>query len=330
VPRNEVDVNAHPAKTEVRFGNAEKVRFFILSELKKQLASYGGMRSTTEIPVGGIGSGPFPKPAERSTSYAAKVGEANFFSAGARKPRTSPSRFPDSPPEARCPSPDFGQRRSEPAENIPLPGDPVCSAESTEPVVAVDGGGFSLGNAVCQIDNTYRVAENETELIIVDQHAAAERILLEKLKNDLSADSQTLLLPEMCPMSESRVELLEQHKDMMSKLGILWEKLTDDLVSVHAVPAILGACDAKALVNDLVDELAAFGDSYSAEDKIHRVLATVSCHGSLRAGRKLSVQEMNSLLRRMEKTANIAQCCHGRPSYIVFSSKNLDKFFERT
>jgi DNA mismatch repair protein MutL len=318
IPRGEVDVNAHPAKTEVRFGNAEKVRFFLLSELKNRLASFGAMKSAAEIPCGSGKIYSFPPAAKPAFSAARTKNEMNFFSTGARETGMLSKGFSDSAAKIRPAAPD---------PELPV-SDRADSADPGNENLEIPQ--ISLGNAVCQINSTYIVAENGEELVIVDQHAAAERILLEKLKNNLSPDSQTLLLPEICPLPASRVELLEKNRDMISKLGIAWEKLTEDLVSVHSVPAILGVCDAKALINDLSDELASFGDSYSAEEKIHRVLATVSCHGSLRAGKKLSPAEMNSLLRRMEKTANIAQCCHGRPSYIVLSSKNLNKFFERT
>jgi DNA mismatch repair protein MutL len=189
---------------------------------------------------------------------------------------------------------------------------------------------ISLGNAIYQLDNTYIIAENGDNLIIVDQHAAAERITLEKLKNNLSLDSQTLLLPEVCPLKESQIEQLDANSDIMLKFGIHYQRLGPDCISISALPAILETCDAKSLINDVADELSAFGNIRSMDQKIHHILSTISCHGSLRAGRKLSIQEMNSLLRQMENTENIAQCCHGRPSYIIFSTQNLNKFFERS
>jgi DNA mismatch repair protein MutL len=125
------------------------------------------------------------------------------------------------------------------------------------------------------------------------------------------------------------MEQLEKNSEFLLRFGIHYEKITDDLVQVTALPAILGDCDAKSLLGDIAEELTAFGDAYSAEEKIHHILATASCHGSLRAGKKLSLTEMNSLLRQMEKTENVAQCCHGRPSYMILSKNILNKFFER-
>jgi DNA mismatch repair protein MutL len=189
---------------------------------------------------------------------------------------------------------------------------------------------ISLGNAIHQLDNTYIIAENGDDLIIIDQHAAAERIAFEKLKNNLSLDSQALLLPVICPLKESQIEQLELNNDMILKFGIHYKRLDQDLISIDALPAILGVCDEKSLIRGIVDELITFGDTYSMDEKIRHILSTISCHGSLRAGKKLTLQEMNSLLRQMENTENIAQCCHGRPSYVILSPKNLNNFFERS
>jgi DNA mismatch repair protein MutL len=205
----------------------------------------------------------------------------------------------------------------------------ICK-EVLEAEISENVGKIFLGTAMGQIDNTYIVALGDGDLVVVDQHAAAERITLEKLKNDLSLDSQVLLLPEVCTLTASQMELLENNKDLLLKFGLHYEKLAQDLVTVNAVPAILENCDAKSLMTDLVDELSTFSYSYSLDEKINRVLSTISCHGSLRAGKKLSTEEMNSLLRQMEKTPNIAQCCHGRPSYVRLSVKNLNNFFERS
>jgi DNA mismatch repair protein MutL len=328
MPYDEVDVNAHPAKVEIRFKDAEKIRFFILSELRKSLSSYGAMKPTTEIvdnfvlkkandsyPTA-IRSAP-PSRVEREASY-------NFFSRNQGVAAT-----------AVLPS----VREDEEQSNGVFPfkvvaGEPNRHCEQSEAISEhanriEDSEQIYLGNAIYQIGCAYVIAENGDELIIVDQHAAAERISLEKLKKNLSLDSQTLLLAEICPLKESQIELLEKNKELISKFGIHYEKLPGDLISVNAVPAILGSCDAKSLMTDVAEELAAFGDAYSINEKIHRVLSTISCHGSLRAGKKLTIQEMNSLLRQMENTSNIAQCCHGRPSYAALSLKNLNKFFER-
>ncbi|MDR1983173.1 MAG: DNA mismatch repair endonuclease MutL [Holosporaceae bacterium] len=306
MPYDEVDVNAHPAKVEVRFKDSEKVRFFILSELKKSLSSFGAMKSTTEIVDKFRSKNHFFSTPARSTTprYASSEASHKFFSRDSTSRNVLENRAAEeSPPDQKTMDEQFTPQSSE--------------------------SGVSLGNAIHQVDNTYIIAENGDDLIIVDQHAAAERITLEKLKSNLSLDSQTLLLPEICPLQESQIEQLEKNKDIILKFGIHYEKLAHDLISVNALPSILGTCEAKSLINDVADELATFGETYSVDEKIHHILSTISCHGSLRAGKKLSIQEMNHLLRQMENSANIAQCCHGRPSYVTLSVKNLNKFFER-
>ncbi|MDR2782186.1 MAG: DNA mismatch repair endonuclease MutL [Holosporaceae bacterium] len=324
MPYNEVDVNAHPAKVEIRFRESEKVRFFILSELKKALTSFGAMKVTTEI-VDKLSVQKKPSVATlHEISYRAAAPK-RFDSSMIKEETSSRDKF-FAPPVNKTPEEpivfDNPSNKSTIGETYNVNGS-FSSLENELEKKSL------LGNAICQISNTYIVAENGDSLVIVDQHAAAERITLEKLKNNLSLDSQTLLLPEICPMKESQIEQLEKNAELLLKFGIHCEKMTDDLVQITAIPAILGSCDAKSLLSDVAEELTTFGDAYSMEEKIHHILSTISCHGSLRAGKKLSIFEMNSLLRQMEKTENVAQCCHGRPSYTILSIDNLKKFFER-
>ncbi|MDR2724232.1 MAG: DNA mismatch repair endonuclease MutL [Holosporaceae bacterium] len=302
IPYNEVDVNAHPAKVEIRFKESEKIRFFVLSELKKALSSFGAMKPTTEMIASSFPSHTYFIPAKRSIPREETAPTASHI---------------------------FFRSEQEIFTNINLEEGYTLIPEEQSLSLNMKRK-ISLGNAIHQLGNTYIIAENDDNLIIVDQHAAAERITLEKLRNDLTLETQTLLLPEICPLKKSQIEQLETNNDIMLKFGIHYEKLAPDLISINALPAILGTCDAKALVKDIVEELSTFGDAYAINEKIYRILSTISCHGSLRAGKKLTIQEMNSLLRQMEDTANIAQCCHGRPSYVILSSKKINKFFERS
>jgi DNA mismatch repair protein MutL len=302
IPYNEVDVNAHPAKIEIRFRESEKIKFFLLSELRKALASFGAMKPSTEFVVNASPSNTFFAPQKRAPQLNDVAHEASY-------------NFLRRKPEATL----YGTSVK---NNSPTP-----EEQSFHPDIEKK---ISLGNALHQLDNTYIIAENGDDLIIVDQHAVAERIAFEKLKNNLSLDSQTLLLPVTCHLKESQIEQLELNNDIILKFGIYYKRLDRDVISIDALPAILGVCDEKSLIRDIADELITFGDTYSMNEKICRILSTISCHGSLRAGKKLTLQEMNSLLRQMENTENIAQCCHGRPSYVVLSPKKLNKFFERS
>jgi DNA mismatch repair protein MutL len=310
IPAQEVDVNAHPSKIEIRFREPEKIRQFIASELKGKLLSFGASVSLT----GRLDE-------HRKKSMTTSLRPANFTGQNVRK--TFPSMISTSNALKKFEKEDSPQGLPS-GEQMDMP------KEARQAEIPANVDEISLGTALGQIDNTYIVALGDGDLIIVDQHAAAERIALEKLKNNVSLDSQTLLLPEICALSEAEMELLENNKDLLLKFGLHCEKLAKDLMTVSALPAILESCDAKSLITDLVDELATFGDSYSLDEKINRILSTISCHGSLRAGKKLTIEEMNSLLRRMEKTPNIAQCCHGRPSYVRLFAKNLNNFFERS
>ncbi|MBO4405497.1 MAG: DNA mismatch repair endonuclease MutL [Alphaproteobacteria bacterium] len=385
MPHDEVDVNAHPAKTEVRFKEVEMVRGFLISSLKKLITSFGSSKPSAEI-VNDMFSkmNPMESNEKKSQDKANPSGSGNTESESPNVSAISSSVLNDS---ETAPSWNVSQNRgvsqrgflnyenkqklynsgifapqrsnassgrnfTVSSQNRPLrdfsgayktPGTEIRSEQSKLPEIS-DGfsgeaaansvssekGGISFGTALCQIANTYIVASNGDNLILIDQHAVAERITLEKLKKTTKLDSQNLLLPEICPLSEVQVELFEKNSELIAKFGIVYEKLSSDVIVVNALPSILGSCEAKPLINDVADELENMGDIYSLDEKIHLILSTVSCHGSLRAGRKLSIEEMNNLLRQMESTENIAQCCHGRPSFVVLTEKNLNKFFERT
>ena len=142
--------------------------------------------------------------------------------------------------------------------------------------------------------------------------------------------SQSLLISENFELTAAQIEILKNYNDLLIKLGVYLEYSDENSVAVSSVPALLETSDTESLLNDIIDELSAFGDTYTLDEKIHSILSTISCHSSLRAGKKLSTQEMNYLLRKMELTTNIAQCCHGRPSYIILTFKDLNNFFERS
>lgn len=340
MPHADVDVNVHPAKTEVRFRDAERIRSFIVSELKRAIESYGSSRSTTDMmdsfyssisnplkPIStGIISSNSPVPELITTTTALKKPKDENFER--RAPRMADVfAFP---PQK---SPTFEAIKKEwPEEKTHVEPKPLDfgAAPKTANGKATENETISLGNALFQVNNTYIVAESDSGIIIVDQHAAAERIMLEELKNNLKLNAQSLLIPENFTLSEAEIELLKNYNDLLLKLGMYLEYHDKTSVNVSAVPALLETSDTEPLINDIIDELSMFGDTYTLDEKIHSILSTISCHSSLRAGKKLSSQEMNYLLRKMELTTNIAQCCHGRPSYIILTFKDLNNFFERS
>ena len=338
MPHDEVDVNAHPAKTEIRFKEVEMVRGFLISSLKKLITTFGASRPSTEIinnvfhtnnaeeksktndsiSLKDLHTTPIWNPylKQKNTQFQDYENKKKLYNSGIFAPQkngniSSKSHFETS------------KKSNTELKLSNLSEISIQSTRNSEKKI-------NLGTALYQIDNTYIVAATDDSLILVDQHAVAERITLEKLTKSTKLDSQDLLLPEVCPLSESKVELFEKNSELIAKFGIVFEKMSPDVIMVNALPSILGSCEAKPLINDIADELENMGNIYSLDEKIHLILSTISCHGSLRAGRKLSIEEMNFLLRQMETTENIAQCCHGRPSYIVLTKKNLNKFFERT
>lgn len=329
-----IDVNVHPAKTEIRFRNDDRVRGFIVSALREALSAYGAARVSTQL---------VDRFAENlSLSRASE----KTFSGEAWTPAENNS-------ETRCGQRKFTPSAGQPERNIYSQRLPRASNEcfreslertennnSLQPVRTEEISDFAqpapasetefLGRAVCQIHGTYIVAVNGDNLIIVDQHAAAERITLEKLKRNIVLESQNLLMPEPCNLTAAQMECLGKNRDFLNSFGIHYDSVADGVIVINALPAIFETSDAKQIISDIIDELMTFGDAYSLEEKVHKILSAISCHGSLRANHMLPAEAMNSLLRQMENTPNIGQCCHGRPSYIVLSLKDLNKFFERS
>jgi len=189
-----------------------------------------------------------------------------------------------------------------------------------------------LGVARGQVNKTYIVAEAEDGLVIVDQHAAHERLVLERMRRALDGGtvaSQALLLPEVVELEEPACDRLEERLTELAEFGLDLERFGPNAVLVRATPALLGNGDVKSLVTDLADELAAFDQALSLKEKLEAVAGTMACHGSVRAGRVLSVAEMNALLREMEVTPHSGQCNHGRPTWIKLAHGDIEKLFGR-
>jgi DNA mismatch repair protein MutL len=216
--------------------------------------------------------------------------------------------------------------------DYPQPGlDPMAKAETAHaPVPAVAA--YPLGVARGQVAQTYIVAEAEDGLVIVDQHAAHERLVLERMRRaaqGIAPASQVLLLPEVVELDETACDRLEHNADDLAAFGLELERFGSGAVLVRAMPAVLGTADPAALLTDLADELAAFDEALSLKERIDHVAATMACHGSVRAGRVLSVAEMNALLREMEVTPHSGQCNHGRPTWVKLAHGDIEKLFGR-
>jgi DNA mismatch repair protein MutL len=190
---------------------------------------------------------------------------------------------------------------------------------------------YPLGAARGQVHNTYIVAETEDGLVIVDQHAAHERLVYERMKRQIASGQvarQTLLLPEIVELGP-QAEALLQHTEDLAALGLVVEDFGHGAVAVRETPALLGETDAAGLVRDLADEIAEHGAALSLKERLGEICGTMACHGSVRAGRRLSAEEMNALLREMEATPHSGQCNHGRPTYVELKLADIERLFGR-
>ena len=306
VPPLDVDVNVHPAKTEVRFRDPTMIRGMIVSGLRRALDAEGfravqnadpaALSAWRAEPVSPTPIGAMPIFDAVSVSYN-PLASSSF---GDRR-----SNFLTPPPQARA----------EPAA-APAP----------------EGQSFPLGVARGQVARTYIVAEAEDGLVIVDQHAAHERLTLERMRRAMEGQgvaSQALLLPEVVELEEPACDRLEARAPELRDFGLELERFGPSAMLVRAVPAMLGQSDVQGLVTDLADDLAAYDSALSLKERLDLVAATMACHGSVRAGRVLSVAEMNALLREMEVTPRSGQCNHGRPTWVKLSHPEIEKLFGR-
>jgi DNA mismatch repair protein MutL len=191
---------------------------------------------------------------------------------------------------------------------------------------------YPLGTAKAQIHKTYILSQTKDSLVIVDQHAAHERLVYEKMKEQYSAKEirgQTLLLPEIVTLTETDVEILKPYLPDLERLGMGIEIFGETSLVVRQIPALLSNTDIPALIRDLIADFKELGNHYSLTEHLHEVLSTLACHNSVRAGRNLSLPEMNALLRQMEETPHSGQCNHGRPTYIELKKEDIEKLFNR-
>ena len=302
LPVESLDVNVHPAKTEVRFRDAAGVRSLLVGAISAQLLD-DGVRSTGEgamtasrlFAAGRQGLAGFAAP--QAASYAAPPRDW-------QAPRSDPSMILDLPPSA----PPSGE----------IAGEVVSDT--------------LLGAARAQLHKTYIVAETGDGITIIDQHAAHERLVMERMKAAMAADGvavQALLIPEVVDLPADQREAVLGQAEFLAGLGLEIEEFGEGNVLVRGVPALLGTPDAARMVRDIAEELVELGGSRTLEDRLAHVLATIACHGSVRAGRRLNDAEMNALLREMEATPNSGQCNHGRPTWVRLSLVDVERLFGR-
>jgi DNA mismatch repair protein MutL len=316
----EVDANVHPAKTEVRFRNAGLVRALIVHALKEGLAREG--KRTAANTGSNVIDTLRPAFAPRQLNWGqANGGQANWDW------RRSPT-FPVGPqPTFESTAPAF----AEPGQAAFDVGAPTADIRASSPPSA-DLLDRPLGAARTQIHETYIVSQTRDGLIVVDQHAAHERIVYEKLKASLAKNGvqrQILLIPEIIEFDEATVERLLERGDELASFGLAIESFGPGAVAVRETPSLLGKTNAGALLRDLAEHMAEWDEALPLERRLMHVAATMACHGSVRAGRILKPEEMNALLREMEDTPNSGQCNHGRPTYVELKLADIEKLFGR-
>ena len=315
-----VDVNVHPAKAEVRFRDPALVRGLIVGALRHALAGAGHRASTTVAadalagfrPHSGVGSGAAFSPSSPSAQgFSGWQGWAGAATAAAQV------------------LPGLNERSARVEPETAFDDQQLTEIRQAEVIDPLD---FPLGAARAQLHGTYIVAQTRDGLVVVDQHAAHERLVYERMKVQMAAGSvtrQALLTPEVVELDPAEAERVSARADELAQLGLIVEPFGAGAVLVRETPALLGDTDVQGLIRDIVDDLAEHGAALALSERLGEVCGTMACHGSVRAGRVLSAPEMNALLRQMEATPHSGQCNHGRPTYVELKLNDLEKLFGR-
>ncbi|WP_371398443.1 DNA mismatch repair endonuclease MutL [Fretibacter rubidus] len=322
LPRDYVDVNVHPAKTEVRFRDPGLVRGLIVSALRHALAGAGHRASTTVsdyalgriqagqgVHQGGVAPNGYPQ------SFQGRYGG---YQPSARPPDSQLQPLVDG----------FSARVEEAPEGFV----PYGAERGFAPQPAPDLTGHPLGAARAQLHETYIVAQTTDGIVIVDQHAAHERLVYERMKDAMAGkgvERQALLIPDIVDLSEDDATRILARVDELSEMGLVIEPFGSGAVAVRETPALLGEVNVQGLLRDLADDLAEYDEALSLKERFEHVCGTMACHGSVRAGRRLNGVEMNALLRQMEATPHSGQCNHGRPTYVELKLADIERLFGR-
>ena len=313
-PADAVDVNVHPAKAEVRFRDAAEVRGLIVGAVRAALDAAGHRAATTVAAAalraarpGDMGA----RPAARAAGFAAP---AAAWQAPLSEPGAAMFALPGAPPGA---SPGAPESLREDSGLRDAPGDAAP---------------WPLGAARGQLHETYIVSQTADGIVIVDQHAAHERLVLERMRASMAAGEvarQVLLIPEIVELDRESAAALAARRDELAALGLALEGFGDGAVIVRETPAPLGELDVPGLVRDLADDIAALDRAATLADRLDDLCGTLACHASVRAGRRLTMPEMNALLREMEDTPHSGQCNHGRPTYVELKLGDIERLFGR-
>jgi len=304
---NLVDVNVHPAKSEVRFRDPGVVRGLIVSALRHALANAGHRASSTVAD------------ATLGAMRPEQTGEARIYQMDRPSTGARHTAYQAQAPQGFAEMQGMWARVETPPEQTPQ--------GNEQPV------DYPLGTARGQVHENYIIAQTATGMVIVDQHAAHERLVYEKLKNQMATNgvpAQALLIPEIIALSSSDRAAILAVAEELAQFGLGIEPFGGDAIAVRETPAILGEVNAEAMIRDILDELEGEGESLLVQARIEAILSRVACHGSIRSGRWMRAEEMNALLREMEATPHSGQCNHGRPTYVELKLSDIERLFGRT
>ncbi|AML50760.1 DNA mismatch repair endonuclease MutL [Falsihalocynthiibacter arcticus] len=310
-----VDVNVHPAKSEVRFREPGVARGLIVSALRHALAQAGHRASTT---VANATLGAF-----RTETSEPSAGAPRIYQMDRPSPGASYGAYTAPPPSSNFGFAEGGF--SAPSARV----EPLV--EDAHEVASHNA--LPLGAARAQVHENYIVAQTQDGMVIVDQHAAHERLVYEKLKKQMAQNgvaTQALLIPDIIELSQGDAEEILSVSEELKTFGLVIEPFGAGAIAVRETPAILGTVNARGMILDILDELSDLGDSHSVQARIEAILSRVACHGSIRSGRRMQADEMNALLREMEATPHSGQCNHGRPTYVELKLSDIERLFGRT
>lgn len=340
----QVDVNVHPAKQEVRFREARQVHDFLFRVLHRRLA--GGVLAVEKAPepsdqapelrsagrgTDGNAATPGGSAPNSSSEWSARQGQLPLREAASVYQANLVLQAPW--PEPACLPADDGAGGSAASGTADAPGRNSVPAQPLRNPAEPEAEVPPLGFALAQLNGIYVLAQARDGLVIVDMHAAHERVCYERLKSAWAADGalrrQPLLVPLSLRLSPAEADLAESNTQELQTLGFVLSRLGEDLVAVREIPAVLQEADVEQLLRDVLSDLEKHGCSTRVQERVHQLLATMACHGSVRANRRLGLAEMNALLRAMEATERSDQCNHGRPTWVKLSQHELDRLFLR-
>ena len=325
LPSDHVDVNVHPAKTEVRFRNPGLVRGLIVSALRHSLAAAGHRASTTvsDYALGRI------KAEQPQYAFQQNYNRPSHGAPYRHDPALQPLVDGALPQGTTANDYGFSAKVEDFGESYQAEGH-VPEANGSAP--HIDFTSNPLGAARAQLHETYVVAQTGDGIVIVDQHAAHERLVYERMKSAMSGkgvDRQALLIPDIVDLGETDAARVLARAEELAEMGLVIEPFGTGAVAVRETPALLGEMNIQSLLRDLADDISEYDEALSLKEKFEHVCGTMACHGSVRAGRRLNAAEMNALLRQMEDTPHSGQCNHGRPTYVELKLADIERLFGR-